>query len=37
VRAELVGLRIHPVQVRAEGVGVGATSYTWLPNDGGTA
>jgi hypothetical protein len=36
-RAELVGLRIHPVQVRAEGFGVGATSYTWLANDGGTA
>jgi hypothetical protein len=37
VRAELTGLRIRPVQVRAEGVGVGAASYTWLPNDGGKA
>ena len=36
VRAELVGLRVDPVQVRAEGVGVGATSYTWRPDDGGT-
>lgn len=36
-RAELIGLRVHPVQVRAEGFGAGATSYTWLANDGGTA
>lgn len=35
VRAELIGLRIHPVQVRAEGFGVGATSYTWPANGGG--
>jgi hypothetical protein len=37
VRAELVGLRIKPVQVRAEGFGTGATSYTWPASDGGTA
>jgi hypothetical protein len=34
VRAELVGLRIQPVQVRAEGFGTGAASYTWSLNTG---
>lgn len=29
IRAELVGIRVRPVQVRAEGFGVGAQSYTW--------
>jgi hypothetical protein len=29
VRAELVGVHVVPVQVRAEGFGVGAQSYTW--------
>jgi hypothetical protein len=29
IRAELVGVRICPVQIRAEGFGVGARSYTW--------
>lgn len=37
VRAELAGLRVRPVQVRAEGFGAGATSYTWPVNDGGAA
>ncbi|MGH3275563.1 MAG: hypothetical protein ACRDNZ_14725 [Streptosporangiaceae bacterium] len=37
VRAELTGLRVHPVQVRAEGFGAGATSYTWPAGDGGAA
>jgi hypothetical protein len=42
VRAELVGLSIKPVQVRAEGFGAGAASYTWPANtspasEGGTA
>lgn len=29
VREELVGIRVLPVQVRVEGLGVGAQSYTW--------
>jgi hypothetical protein len=29
VRAELVGIRVRPVQVRAEGFGVEAESFTW--------
>jgi hypothetical protein len=29
VRTELVGVRIRPVQVRAEGFGVEAESFTW--------
>lgn len=34
-REELVGIRIRPIQVRAEGFGAGATSFTWTINDGG--
>lgn len=33
IRAELVGVRVRPVQVRAEGFGVGAQSYTWTIGD----
>lgn len=29
VGEELVGIRVRPLQVRAEGFGVGAQSYTW--------
>jgi hypothetical protein len=29
VRAELVGIRVSPLQVRAEGFGAGAQSFTW--------
>lgn len=29
VRAELVGIHVHPVQVRAEGFGTGPQSFTW--------
>lgn len=29
IRRELVGIRVRPIQVRAEGFGVGAQSYTW--------
>jgi hypothetical protein len=32
VRAELVGVHIRPVQVRAEGFGRGAESFTWSPS-----
>jgi len=35
VRTELVGLRVSPVQIRAEGFGVGATSFTWKSSEGG--
>lgn len=35
VKAELVGVRVRPVQVRAEGFGAGATSFTWMISDGG--
>lgn len=41
VRAELVGIHVRPVQVRAEGFGAGAQSFTWPvspasgPSDGG--
>lgn len=35
VRDELVGVRVWPVQVRAEGFGAGATSFTWKISDGG--
>lgn len=35
VRAELVGVRVWPVQVRAEGFGAGATSFTWETRHGG--
>jgi hypothetical protein len=31
VVAELIGVRIRPVQVRAEGFGQGAASFTWKP------
>lgn len=34
VRAELVGIHIRPVQVRAEGFGAGAQSFTWSVDDG---
>lgn len=37
VRAELVGIRVAPVQVRAEGFGAGATSFTWKTGPGGAA
>lgn len=34
IRAELVGIRVHPLQVRAEGFGTGAQSFTWtVPAD----
>jgi pyridoxamine 5'-phosphate oxidase-like protein len=29
VRRELVGFHVRPLQVRAEGIGVGAQSFTW--------
>ena len=29
--AELVGVRVRPVQVRVEGFGSGAESFTWIP------
>jgi hypothetical protein len=29
VRTELIGVRVHPVQVRAEGFGAGPQSFTW--------
>jgi hypothetical protein len=29
VRRELVGVRVLPVRVRAEGFGIGAESFTW--------
>lgn len=29
VRAELIGLHVRPVQLRAEGFGAGAQSFTW--------
>lgn len=29
VRQDLVGIRVRPIQVRAEGFGAGAQSYTW--------
>ncbi len=32
VMAELVGVRVRPVQVRAEGFGVEAQSFTWAPD-----
>lgn len=35
VRVELVGVRVWPVQARAEGFGVGATSFTWKFGDEG--
>lgn len=31
VAAELVGVRIRPIQVRVEGFGEGAASFTWRP------
>ena len=31
VLAELIGVRIRPLQIRAEGFGDGATSFTWKP------
>ncbi len=34
-REELVGIRVRPLQVRAEGFGAGATSFTWNLDDGG--
>lgn len=34
-REELVGVRVRPLQVRVEGFGVGATSFTWKISDGG--
>lgn len=34
VRAELVGVGVRAVQVRAEGFGVGAQSYTWTVDEG---
>lgn len=34
VRAELVGIRVRPIQVRAEGFGAGAQSYTWKIEEG---
>jgi hypothetical protein len=34
-REELVGIRIRPVQARAEGFGAGATSFTWSIDEGG--
>ncbi|MCU4186756.1 hypothetical protein K6U06_20495 [Acidiferrimicrobium sp. IK] len=37
VRGELVGVRVHPVQIRAEGFGAGATSFTWESSDQGGA
>ncbi|HUY50286.1 MAG TPA: pyridoxamine 5'-phosphate oxidase family protein [Streptosporangiaceae bacterium] len=42
VQAELIGIHVRPVQVRAEGFGAGAQSFTWSigspggPGDGGT-
>lgn len=36
VVAELVGVRIRPLQVRVEGFGQGAASFTWTP-DGASA
>lgn len=35
VSAELVGLRVSPLQVRAEGFGLGAASFTWTATGGG--
>lgn len=32
VVAELVGIHVRPVQVRAEGFGTGAQSFTWSPS-----
>ena len=29
VRAELIGIHVRPVQIRVEGFGVGAQSFTW--------
>ncbi len=37
VRTELVGIRVRPEQVRAEGFGVGAASFTWDVADGSAA
>jgi hypothetical protein len=34
VLAELAGITIRPVQVRAEGFDVGAASFTWSPGEG---
>jgi len=34
-REELVGIRVRPTQVRVEGFGVGATSFTWNVSVGG--
>lgn len=34
VLAELTGLRIHPVRIRAEGFGAGPQSFTWLVRPG---
>jgi hypothetical protein len=34
VRAELVGIRVWPLQVRAEGFGTGAKSFTWPIEEG---
>lgn len=34
-REELVGVRVRPLQVRVEGFGAGATSFTWKVIDGG--
>ncbi len=30
VTSELIGIRIKPIQIRAEGFGAGAESFTWL-------
>lgn len=33
IRTELVGVRVRPIQIRAEGFGEGAQSYTWMTKD----
>jgi hypothetical protein len=35
VRAELVGIHVHPLQVRAEGFGAGPQSFTWAVAENG--
>lgn len=37
VRAELIGVHVHPVQIRAEGFGAGAQSFTWTVDPADTA
>lgn len=37
VRAELIGVHVRPVQIRAEGFGAGAQSFTWSVDPAETA